>query len=77
MHELLAVVHYGTSSPPFDLTYFQEPLYDPSSPFPALWTGPTAAFDPAVAWAVRYDYGTPVAWFKAAQFNVTLVRSAP
>ena len=77
MHELLGVAHYGTSEPPLDLDYFQGPLYDPSSPFPALWTGTTAAFDASVAWAVRYDYGNPVTFFKAAPFNVQLVRSAP
>jgi hypothetical protein len=77
MHELLAVVHYGASLPPLDLSYFQEPLYDPSSPFPALWTGTTAAFDASAAWVVRFDYGNPISWFKIAQFNVQLVRSAP
>ena len=77
MHELLSIVHYGAASPPLDLGYFQEPLYDPSSPFPGLWTGVTAAFDPSVAWNVRTDSGAPVTFFKAAQFNVYLVRSAP
>jgi hypothetical protein len=77
MHELLSIVHYGASSPPLDLGYFQDPIYDPNSPYPGLWTGATAANDPSVAWNVRTDNGAPVTFFKAAQFNVYLVRSAP
>jgi hypothetical protein len=76
IRELQGIMHLGANGHTLDLTYFQDPAFNPSVPFTAFWSATTVAADPSYVWVQRYDNGSPRTWFKNSAFFVYLVRGA-
>ncbi|MBV5277412.1 DUF1566 domain-containing protein, partial [bacterium] len=69
VHELLSIVHRGTSDPSIDTNYF------PNTMSSYYWSSDIYAPNPAVAWYVVFGNGYTYAYFQSYDFHVRLVRS--
>jgi len=67
-HELKSIVHYGSSSPSIDSTYF------PNTSLAKPYWSATTAKNAVNAWAVTFQTGVSLALDKSMLFSVRLVR---
>lgn len=70
VRELMSIVHNDRRDPAVDPAWFPN-----TPPLAWFWSSSSYADDPSGAWAVRFDYGSVLWYFKITSSRVWLVRA--